>query len=125
MNTSTNCQKNSDDKYINASKVFLEIYIKRFFSILKRYEFFFKFTNDHKHLYDNIDTMQNITRKVIQQRRKEMGNINTETGVDEYGIKKKKVFLDILLENKNLTDEEIREEVDTFMFAVSLKLICM
>jgi len=39
----------------------------------------------------------------------------------ETGIKKKMVFLDILLqsnEDGGLTSEEIREEVDTFMFEV-------
>lgn len=60
--------------------------------------------------------MHSFTEKVIKQRRNELINNFDESD------KKKKALLDLLLttsiDGKGLTDLDIREEIDTFMFEV-------
>jgi len=74
-----------------------------------------------------LKTLHGFTNSVIIGRRNELLSIakhNRSAQNDELetGIKKKTAFLDVLLQatidGKPLSDKDIREEVDTFMYEV-------
>ncbi|KRT82401.1 cytochrome P450 [Oryctes borbonicus] len=117
MRIDVNAQETGDTTYIDAVKRFLEIYLTRFFSFFNKYEFFFQFSPKYKQYRKDIEYLQSFTSSVIEQRKRErIANLDEEE-TDEFGRKKRrKVFLDILLDSNQMTDQEIREEVDTFLF---------
>ena len=126
MGTKINVQTNQTSSYFESARHMCRLFVTRSTSILGRYDFFFRFTNDYKVQEKSVKILHDYTKEVIQNKRRELTNKhsdNTVDNTDELGRKRKKAFLDLILEakvdNQTLTDEEIREEVDTFMFAVS------
>lgn len=104
---------------------------ERFMSPLQRYDstmrLFFPFV--YCKLMKNIKIMHDFTDKVISERRDTLqkslsesnGKLDTPVDeVDEVGSKRRMALLDVLLQStidgKPLSNEDIREEVDTFMF---------
>lgn len=93
-------------------------------SIILRDDFFFRFSSLYKAQTSALKTLHDFTDQVIQARRQKI--ISKENDVcgsnESIGEKRKTTFLDILLqariEDKPLSDLDIREEVDTFMFEV-------
>lgn len=95
----------------------------RMFGVLHRVDFIFQFTNLFKQQTSALKVLHGFTDKVIKERRhkllteKNHGNEKSDEGSQE-----KKNFLDILLQStidgKPLSNLDIREEVDTFMFEV-------
>ena len=70
-----------------------------------------------------VEKLHKFTDSVIAERRRDLENeknqqsSNTNATSDKVeGAKRRLAFLDLLLNEKSLTNSDIREEVDTFMF---------
>lgn len=91
----------------------------------QRSDFLFSFTEAKKRYDHCLNMLHSFTTDIVQKRRKTI--LNDEGAGDvrhlednDIGLKKKLALLDVLLkatvDGKPLTDAEIAEEVDTFMF---------
>lgn len=123
MGIKINAQENSRSQYVISVKEMETIFMNRAMSIIKHVDFFYRFSNDYQREKNALKYLHETTREVIVKRRKELWEEaeNKTENEEKDGVKKKKLpFLDLLLQGtldgRPLTDEEIREEVDTFMF---------
>ncbi|GAB0099269.1 Cytochrome P450 [Sergentomyia squamirostris] len=129
MGTTANAQLNSDSEYVQAVKDITNVLHLRMFDFLLRPEPFFKISRSARREKKAIKVLHDFTDRVIVARRNELleqqhgnhdENRNGILDEENLGIKKKMAFLDVLLQStvdgKPLTNMDIREEVDTFMF---------
>ncbi|KAG5866145.1 hypothetical protein JTB14_000932 [Gonioctena quinquepunctata] len=114
-------QTNGHPEYFNAVLTLLETITMRFFSAWLRNPFFFRFSSYYKKYIKSLKISHDFTNRVIKDRRDKLKmTMNKGKNIGDDGIKKKSALLDMLLESTNhgneLTDEDISEEVNTFMF---------
>ena len=93
------------------------------FDILYRFDLTYQFTKLARDEKQALAILHGFTEKIIIQRREELlksQDKKVTPELDDVGTKRKMAFLDILLQSeidgKPLTNLDIREEVDTFMF---------
>lgn len=138
MGTSVNAQENSDSEYVRSVKAMCRIIIDRTFNPLLQYIPYI-FSQQYRTEKKSVKVLHDYTKSVIKKRKSELENKeNIANPADEVlGVKKKMAFLDLLLQERAkgqmLSDEDIREEVDTFMFeghdttasAISFAIFCL
>ncbi|XP_011636813.1 cytochrome P450 4c3-like [Pogonomyrmex barbatus] len=119
MGYKLNAQKNSKDEYVEAVDKIASIVQMRFTNVWTQSDTIFKLTKAGQEHDHSIQIIQEFVDKVIVERKAEWklkrdDNFNDST-------KKKRALLDLLLEMSQdgaiLSDEDIREEVNTFMYA--------
>lgn len=103
------------------------IFFQKFFNLKNRIPLLHQFTKLRERENANIKKLHEFTYSVIKARRDYIRKYDLQeesTEQDDFGIKKRNTaLLDLLLKVKvngePLSDADIQEEVDTFMFAVS------
>ncbi|XP_061400078.1 probable cytochrome P450 4d14 [Musca vetustissima] len=128
MGVKVNAQEHPEFPYAKAVTETSNIMSDRVVRPFDRFDGFFRIFNNktYRHLQNCIKIMHEFTDKVIEERRDalqksiENGTYQAGSNTDEMGIKKRMAFLDVLLQStvggKPLSNMDIREEVDTFMF---------
>ncbi|XP_050079341.1 uncharacterized protein LOC126567151 [Anopheles maculipalpis] len=127
MGVKLNTQLQPNSEYVKAVKEISDIILKRLFSFLREYKWAFQFTKAHQRQAELLKVVHGFAHQVISERKKQLQDTRERQRAQEkleeddiYG-KRRMTLLDLLLnveiDGKPLTDSEIREEVDTFMFA--------
>ncbi|XP_037618313.1 cytochrome P450 4F3 [Sebastes umbrosus] len=117
----SNCQR-STSEYVSAIVELSDLVIDRRQKILHHWDWFYWKTQQGKRFRKALNTVHSFTREVVQKRRALISQQEkTETDFTT-APRRKKDFVDIILltkdeDGRGLTDEEIKAEANTFMFA--------
>ncbi|XP_043522817.1 cytochrome P450 4c3-like isoform X2 [Frieseomelitta varia] len=119
MGCNINAQKNFENEYVSAVNTLASISQRRFLDVWMSFDLIFKLTTWGKRHDHALGVTHEFINKIIAERKaewkaKKSGNFYERP-------QKRQALLDLLLElskdGKVLTDDDIRDEVNTFMFA--------
>lgn len=122
MGVQVNAQNDPNNQYVRDVNRMTELILLRIFSFLgmfpKLYWYLHPKAWEQRRL---VQTLHQFTDAVIWKRREQLINGKQNSDADDDTLsKKKQTFLDLLLcmdiDGQPLSNEDIREEVDTFMF---------
>lgn len=126
MGTSIEAQHDEHSPYVKAVNRLGELFILRMMNPFLNSEFIFKRTSLGKEYYECLHTLHTFTRKVIAERKqflqKQQRLKDQNDADDDIGKQKgRRPFLDLLItehlkDSTSISEEDMREEVDTFMF---------
>ncbi|KAJ6650041.1 Cytochrome P450 4C1 [Pseudolycoriella hygida] len=116
MGIKIDCQRKQENEYVDAVYEISELIKHRMYRPYLAMDIIYRNTSAGKKFKRCVNILHNFTKHVISKR-KALREENRRNGVFP---KKRQAFLDLLLDANQkenlLSDEEIREEVDTFMF---------
>ncbi|XP_046985683.1 cytochrome P450 4C1-like [Schistocerca americana] len=123
MGVSFNAQINSDSEYVHAVRSASDITLQRTFRPWLFPDFLFNLSSLGKEWRKHLHVMKTTTQTIIQNKKLQMSTEQGKSGNpnnndNDVGQRKRMAFLDLLLQSPDkLSDKEIEDEVDTFMFA--------
>ncbi|XP_025831459.1 cytochrome P450 4C1 [Agrilus planipennis] len=125
LGTEVYAQTNAHSEYVESVKDMCRIIMERTFNPFLQNDFIYKLSSIYRREKKALKILHNLTLSVLQTKRKRLLSNGSLANQDEcLGIKKKLAFLDLLLQatvdGKPLSDTDLREEVDTFMFEVGI-----
>uniref|UniRef100_A0A182Q961 Cytochrome P450 n=1 Tax=Anopheles farauti TaxID=69004 RepID=A0A182Q961_9DIPT len=121
MGTSIDALEQSDSEYVRAVRTAAGVAMTRMFDLLMKSPFFY-LTPSYFRQRKALKVLHAYTDRIIATRRTELQRTHgrPSDGDGDVGMKKRLAFLDLLLgltiDGRPLSDSDIREEVDTFMF---------
>ncbi|XP_049537313.1 cytochrome P450 4C1-like [Anopheles darlingi] len=126
MGVQVNAQKDPKNEYANGVKLMSDFIFRRVFSVLRQFPSLFFLYPFAKEQAKVIQQLHNFTNSVIERRRKQLekelslGKVEFNRDEEDLYSKRRDTFLDQLLKvsvnGQPLSNADIREEVDTFMF---------
>lgn len=125
MGTCVHAQKYSDSDYVKAVIRLGELFFSRVSQPWMWTDGVYKMTSESSEFQRCLSIIHTFTRKVIKERKQMYLKLQAENehSFDSDGfisLKARRAFLDLLLsqhfKDPSFTEEDIREEVDTFMF---------
>ncbi|XP_027231572.2 cytochrome P450 4C1 [Penaeus vannamei] len=124
MGRTVNAQCNADSEYVKALNRFAALLIKRAGTPWLRPDLLYTLFGQRSEYDACLEVLHGFSQETIVERRALLRNSRKNSKEEDteevFGKKKRLAFLDLLLEysedGTKLSDEDIREEVDTFMF---------